>query len=254
MPDRRLRWALRKFPVLVISFPQSFFCLVYAANKRLPGLRFDLFGRGLALKRLFRASLFSNISLLLNPVGGVRYFEFDFADHCLQNIFGKMLLDVSSPRLYPFWAASRRNARVTMVNPDPLDVQESKSLLRVLKNAGRIEIRGDVFATNLPFSDNSFDYISCISVIEHLNGGEDTRAMDEFVRVVKPGGKIILTFPVNYQFFEEFRSSDPYGTQDKSNTTGLYFFQRFYDEAAINSRLLRGYLSRNKKCSTSVRR
>jgi SAM-dependent methyltransferase len=238
MPGGRLGWALRKLPVLIISFPQALFCLAYAAARKLPGLRFDMFGRSLALKRLFRAGLFSNISLFLTPVGGIRYFEFDFADRCLQNISGKTLLDISSPRLFPFWVAARQDARVTMVNPDPLDVQESKSLLGALKNAGRVEIRGAIFATTLPFADNSFDYLSCISVIEHLNGREDTLAIDEFVRVVKPGGKIILTFPVNYRFFEEFRSSDPYGTQRKNNATGLYFFQRFYDEANIKSRLL----------------
>lgn len=232
-------WSLRKFPVLIISFPVSLFCLVYAFAKGLPGLRFNLFGRGLAIKRLLRGSLFETFYLFLNPVSGIRYFEFDFADKALQTGPGKTLLDISSPRLFPFWAATRRDFKVTMINPDAHDLQESRSLLRVLKNADRLEIRDDIFATDLPFADNSFDFVSCISVIEHLNDREDSTAMDEFVRVLKPGGKIILTFPTNHEFFEEFRASDSYGTQDKNDETGLYFFSRFYDEASINSRLLK---------------
>lgn len=231
-------WALRKLPVLVLSFPVSFFCLAYALAKGLPGLRFDLFGRGLALKSFFRVNWFSTLYLLLNPVSGVRYFEFDFADHCLEGSTGQMLLDVSSPRLFPLWAAAKRNLKVTMVNPDQHDIQESRSLLRFLENAKQIDIYDHVFATKLPFADNSFDLISCISVIEHLNNREDTLAINEFGRVVKPGGKIILTFPVNNQFIEEYRASDPYGTQDKNSDTDQYFFQRFYDEATINRRLL----------------
>lgn len=231
-------WFLRNFPVLIISFPVSFFCLAYAFTRGLPGLRFDLFGRGLAVKRFLRGNLFATFYLLLNPVSSTRYFEFDFADRSLEKAPGKTLLDVSSPRLFPFWAATRRNFKVTMVNPDRHDLQESKILGRGLNKADQIEIRDDIVATSLPFADNSFDFLSCISVIEHLNDREDSQAMDEFVRVVKPGGKIILTFPVNYQFFEEFRAYDPYGTQDKNNEKELYFFARFYDEATINSRLL----------------
>lgn len=238
MAINRSGWVLRKLPVLIISLPVSLFCLVYAFIKGLPGLRFDLFGRSLAVKRLLRGNLYATFYLLLNPVSGIRYFEFDFGDRSLQAAPRKTLLDVSSPRLFPFWAASRRNFKVTMVNPDQHDLQETKSLSRVLNKAGRIEIRDAVLATRLPFADNSFDFLSCISVIEHLNDREDSLAMDEFMRVLKPGGKIILTFPVNYRFFEEFRASDPYGTQGKDNETGLFFFQRFYDEATIYSRLL----------------
>jgi ubiquinone/menaquinone biosynthesis C-methylase UbiE len=44
----------------------------------------------------------------------------------------------------------------------------------------------------LPFADESFDSILCVDVIEHLPNPE--RFVTEFVRVLKPGGKLLLSF------------------------------------------------------------
>ena len=48
----------------------------------------------------------------------------------------------------------------------------------------------------LPFEDGSFDLLWCSEVLEHLE--EPARALDEFRRVVRPGGNIILTTPNSY--------------------------------------------------------
>jgi predicted SAM-dependent methyltransferase len=47
----------------------------------------------------------------------------------------------------------------------------------------------------LPFEDNSFDYILFLDVIEHLFYPEQLIAVKELKRVLKPGGKIILSVP-----------------------------------------------------------
>lgn len=47
--------------------------------------------------------------------------------------------------------------------------------------------------TDLPFSSGSFDKVFCISVIEHLPPEDIGEAMQEFRRVLKPGGKLLLT-------------------------------------------------------------
>lgn len=49
--------------------------------------------------------------------------------------------------------------------------------------------------TDLHFPDNTFDAVLCIHVLEHVP--DDTKAMAEFFRVMKPGGWGIIQVPVN---------------------------------------------------------
>lgn len=61
-------------------------------------------------------------------------------------------------------------------------------------------------AHRLPFAEASFAVVLCTEVLEHCH--DPQRAVDEFYRVLKPGGKLILTtrfvFPIHdapYDFF-----------------------------------------------------
>lgn len=47
--------------------------------------------------------------------------------------------------------------------------------------------------TRLRFADASFDAISCISVLEHIPAPADQLAIAELLRVLKPGGVLVLT-------------------------------------------------------------
>lgn len=51
--------------------------------------------------------------------------------------------------------------------------------------------------TCLPFRSGSFDVVSALDVIEHIP--DDSRAVDEIVRVLRPGGILVATVPA-YQF------------------------------------------------------
>lgn len=55
----------------------------------------------------------------------------------------------------------------------------------------RIDLVSDI--TAIPAPDASFDAILCSEVLEHAP--EPTHVLDEFVRLLKPGGKLILTAP-----------------------------------------------------------
>jgi ubiquinone/menaquinone biosynthesis C-methylase UbiE len=47
-------------------------------------------------------------------------------------------------------------------------------------------------AYNLPFSDDVFDCLSDITVIQHIPYELQPKALREMVRVLKPGGRMIL--------------------------------------------------------------
>jgi len=70
----------------------------------------------------------------------------------------------------------------------------------------------------LPFPDDYFDRIVCISTIEHVGLGGygdiqrikgDFRAMDELKRVLKMKGRIVLTTPYGYTW-KEYQPRDAY--------------------------------------------
>ncbi|MCX7835804.1 MAG: class I SAM-dependent methyltransferase [bacterium] len=55
-------------------------------------------------------------------------------------------------------------------------------------------------AEKIPFSDSTFDLITCFEVLEHVTN--DQKAMLEMKRVLKDQGKIILTVPNKWWIFE----------------------------------------------------
>jgi ubiquinone/menaquinone biosynthesis C-methylase UbiE len=50
---------------------------------------------------------------------------------------------------------------------------------------------GDI--AELPFEDERFDRVYSISVLEHMEQGQDEKAMKEMSRVLKPGGRLLVT-------------------------------------------------------------
>ena len=67
----------------------------------------------------------------------------------------------------------------------------SKGLHTGAWNTEEIDIVSNI--TNIPVEDASFDAILCSEVFEHLP--DPLLALDEFARLLKPGGKLIITTP-----------------------------------------------------------
>ena len=107
--------------------------------------------------------------------------------------------------------------------------------------------------TKLPYASNTFDKIFCISVLEHLNdtynrnpfmrkmfnllprcfSHEIQSALEEFYRVLKPGGTLILTFDypdisLEYLNLAIPRSGLEYlGGKDWKRPTGALYSQQY---------------------------
>jgi methionine biosynthesis protein MetW len=71
-------------------------------------------------------------------------------------------------------------------------VDISKSGVETARARG-LDAREISDATDLPFEDASFDLVTCTEVLEHLF--EPQNAVSEMVRVLRPGGRILVTVP-----------------------------------------------------------
>ncbi|WP_214084062.1 class I SAM-dependent methyltransferase [Methanoculleus sp.] len=56
---------------------------------------------------------------------------------------------------------------------------------------------------HLPFKEDSFDFIYCLSVIQLIR--DDRAAIEEIFRILKPGGKFYLTIPTRGSAFRVIR-------------------------------------------------
>ena len=55
--------------------------------------------------------------------------------------------------------------------------------------------------TSIPVENNSYDYILCTEVFEHLPAPD--KALKEFARILKPNGKLLLTAPFRCLYHQE---------------------------------------------------
>lgn len=68
----------------------------------------------------------------------------------------------------------------------------SEALKRARERCPRAKfIQGDLSKIDMP--DNFFDFIVCTETLEHVDTYQE--AINEFKRILKPGGYIVLTFP-----------------------------------------------------------
>lgn len=49
--------------------------------------------------------------------------------------------------------------------------------------------------TAIPYPDENFDAVFCLAVLDHLNDGDRSKAMQELYRVLKPGGMLYIDVP-----------------------------------------------------------
>lgn len=96
------------------------------------------------------------------------------------------------------------------------------------------DVKADI--CNLPFKDNSFDFILCNHVLEHIP--DDTKAMQELYRVLTKGGTAILQIPQDINrttTFEDDTITDPkerasiFGQYDHLRVYGLDYFEKLRD-------------------------
>ena len=111
---------------------------------------------------------------------------------------GDLVLDMGAGAGRHSFECFRRGARVVALDYDFGELGEVRKLFWAMKDAGEgpadglgAALNGD--ALRLPFPDDTFDRVICSEVFEHIP--DDTGAMAEIRRVLKPGGVLAATVP-----------------------------------------------------------
>ena len=86
------------------------------------------------------------------------------------------------------------------------------------------DVKADI--CNLPFEDNSYDIIFCNHVLEHIP--DDTKAMQELFRVLKPGGMAILQIPQDLKRETTFADDSITDQKERAAIFGQYDHVRIY--------------------------
>lgn len=68
---------------------------------------------------------------------------------------------------------------------------------------------------SLSFPDNHFDIIVCIHILEHIK--DDSKAMQELFRVLRPGGLAVIQVPVDYERVNTLEGLVPDSFEEKAS-------------------------------------
>ncbi len=91
-------------------------------------------------------------------------------------------------------------------------------------NSPLADVKADI--CNLPFNADSFDIILCNHVLEHIP--DDTKAMQELYRILKPGGFGIFQIPQDIQREHTFEDNSITDKKERAKIFGQYDHVRVY--------------------------
>jgi SAM-dependent methyltransferase len=86
------------------------------------------------------------------------------------------------------------------------------------------DVKADI--CNLPFEDNTYDIILCNHVLEHIP--DDTKAMKELYRVLKPGGMGVFQIPQDIKRATTFTDDSITDPKERAKIFGQYDHVRIY--------------------------
>ncbi len=133
---------------------------------------------------------------------------------------GDLVLDAGAGFGRHAFALALQGANVVVLDYAQGEVAGTRATFAAMAESGEIAeercaggLRGD--ATQLPFADSSFDRVITSEVLEHIQ--EDTAAITEFARVLKPGGTFAATVPtwlpekINWMLSDEYHAPKAIG-------------------------------------------
>ena len=164
---------------------------------------------------------------LLVPLEPWRYWELGRVAEA--DLAGRVL-DVGSPKLLASLLREEGRGGVVATDLDDGEIER----WRAVDPALDLRVAD---ARALPFPDASFDACVSVSVVEHIPGDGDRRAMAEIWRILRPGGVLHLTTNVARRPMHLLVDRPPWGAAS-ARVGDRWFFERRYGPGEVARRLL----------------
>ena len=190
---------------------------------------------------LFNASL--GIYRFLKGIDYVRSIEFPVIIDAILKRRNEPLsyLDIGSGNsILPTYVATHSSFRVTVIDRYRWISDQIKYLMRLGKEhylfKKRFVMLKDDFIKNKSLQNESFDIITAVSVLEHMENNGDSEAVAKIHRLLKPEGILLLTAPYNhFNHLKFYVNKSVYG---QSLGPKGFFYQRHYNTDALANRIL----------------
>ena len=173
---------------------------------------------------------------LILPSSYWRTMEFAYVYRQLRLPAGARVLDIGSPKELALILARRRRYAVTATDllPEPVELARRYAQAQDIEGDGAGLVRAETQdGRALTYPDDHFDAAFAVSVLEHIPGDGDTAAIREMVRVVRPGGLVVVTTPYDLRYREDSVRGSFSGRPEEST-----IWERHYDDEALKRRLL----------------
>ena len=198
------------------------------------------------IRKGFRLGFKKTLGKITQPINSyTRFPEYFLMEQALQEHTaakvrskGMKILDVGSPKIFGLYLAYSMAVHVDLTDISRLNLDEYQLLWEnIQKNAKGMASFRLQDARALSYESEQFDVVYSMSVVEHVEGEEgDVRAIREMIRVLKPGGLLILSVPFGNRYVEQWRRGFMGAAQELGDDE-LYFFQRIYDRPSIEKRI-----------------
>ena len=195
------------------------------------------------LRELFRFNARLGLYRFLKGMDYVRCIEFPtFAATLLQRRTESLAyLDVGSgDSVLPTFIATHSDYRVSTIDKFEWVQAQARYLRKLGKGEwlanGRFTVRQEDFVTATSLAAGTFDLITALSVVEHMDGDGDSQAVRKIFRLLKPGGRFLMSSPYNEQRAQDFFV--PHAVYGAAPDARGAFFQRHYSAETLRQRII----------------